>query len=238
VVTQGRLLSTLATDGAIMTFIRRTQGPGSHGYLKGGHRPPEYRIWSTMIQRCLNPSCREYPWYGGRGIQVCARWLEANGFANLLADLGPQPFRRASLHRLDNDGDYEPGNVCWADPRTQMRHTRRNRVLTHDGRSMVLVEWAEALGIKPVTLGQRLMRHTRRNRVLTHDGRSMVLVEWAEALGIKPVTLGQRLNKGWSVARALTEAVRHRRPYAEWVRRNPHPRKPGPKPRRPGADGG
>jgi hypothetical protein len=154
-----------------------------------------------MIQRCLNPSCREYPWYGGRGIKVCARWLEANGFANLLADLGPQPFRRASLHRKDNDGDYEPGNVSWADPRTQMRHTRRNRVLTH-------------------------------------GGRSMILVEWAEELGMKPVTLGQRLNKGWPVARALTEAVRPRRPYAEWVRRNPHPRRPGRKPARPDPDDG
>src|SRR5436305_8277089 len=88
-----------------------TQGPGNHGFLKNGQRPKEYQIWEAIIQRCRNLKCREYPYYGGRGIKICERWREANGFANFLADVGPQPFTRASLHRLDNDGNYEPGNV-------------------------------------------------------------------------------------------------------------------------------
>jgi len=147
--------------------IKHTLGPGDHGYLKDGRRPKEYEIWSGLFQRCDNPRCREYPFYGGRGITVCARWRERNGFANFLADVGPQPFPRASLHRLDNDGNYEPGNVVWATSKTQMRHTRANHVLTLDGNSLILVEWAELLAMKPVTLSQRLYKGWSVEKALT-----------------------------------------------------------------------
>src|SRR5262245_29844912 len=92
-----------ATRRSVM--VRHTKGPGRHGYLAGGRKPPEYAIWSGIIQRCRNPNCNVYPYYGGRGIDVCARWLEAQGFVNFLADVGPQPGPRASLNRIDNDGD-------------------------------------------------------------------------------------------------------------------------------------
>ena len=141
-----------------MAYTKRTKGPGKHGYLRAGRCPPEYQCWSGMIQRCLNPRCREFKYYGGRGITVCDRWLEAQGFPNFFADVGPQPFKRASIHRLDNDGDYEPGNVVWANPQTQLRNTRANRLLTHAGRTMVLVAWAEEIGMKRVTLSQRLFK--------------------------------------------------------------------------------
>src|SRR4051812_12549636 len=71
-----------------MTYTRRTLGPGRHGHLKGGKYPPEYRVWTCMVQRCYNPRCREYPWYGERGIRVCDRWLAAMGFAHFVADVG------------------------------------------------------------------------------------------------------------------------------------------------------
>jgi hypothetical protein len=175
-------------------YIKRTAGQGNHGYLKDGQRPPEYAIWSALIQRCLNEKCREYPSYGGRGIKVCKRWLACNGFAYFLEDVGPRPFPDATLHRIENDGDYEPGNVIWATQKTQMRHTRRNRILTL-------------------------------------DGRSQTAAEWAEELKMKIATLAQRLHKKWSDEKALTTPVKPRKPYSEWARHNPNPRKPGPKPR-------
>jgi hypothetical protein len=147
-----------------------------------------------MIQRCYNPTCREFRSYGQRGIAVCERWLEANGFAHFLADIGRRPSAQASLHRPDNDGAYGPGNAVWAGRRAQARNRRSNRVLS---------------------LG----------------GRTQILAAWAEELGMKPVTLAQRLHKGWPPERALTQPVAPRKPYAEWARRNPNPRKPGPKPR-------
>lgn len=68
-----------------------------------------YNVWASMKQRCQNPKHRAYARYGGRGIKVCKRWQK---FENFYADMGdPQ----GVLDRIDNDGDYKPGNVRWAD---------------------------------------------------------------------------------------------------------------------------
>jgi hypothetical protein len=77
-----------------------------------------------MRQRCTNPNQPHYPRYGGRGIHVCERWQD---FANFIADMGEPPDPAYTLERLDNDGDYEPGNVVWA-TRTEQRKSQRNGV--------------------------------------------------------------------------------------------------------------
>ena len=120
--------------------------------------PREYSIWADMKKRCTNRKCKEYRYYGQRGIRVCQRWSGKNGFKHFIEDLGPQPFKRASVHRKDNDGNYTPKNVVWADPKTQARHMRTNRVLVYKGKRMILVEWAESLNMKPGTLGARLAK--------------------------------------------------------------------------------
>jgi hypothetical protein len=71
---------------------------------------PTYNCWKVLIQRCTNQNRDDYPWYGGRGIKVCARWCE---FKNFLADVGERP-GNSVLRRIDTDGHYEPGNTCWA----------------------------------------------------------------------------------------------------------------------------
>lgn len=81
-----------------------------------------------MRQRCFNPKASHYENYGGRGITVCERW---QSFENFLADMGPKPFLRAAIDRIDNDGDYEPGNCRWATQREQGCNTR-STVLTAD----------------------------------------------------------------------------------------------------------
>lgn len=85
-------------------------------------RPPEYRSWDNMIQRCTNPN---YPWffrYGGRGITVCARWLS---FVNFLADMGPRPGKGWSIERKNNDLGYSPQNCCWATASQQAINKRQ-----------------------------------------------------------------------------------------------------------------
>ncbi len=83
--------------------------------------PREYQSWRQMRRRCRNRENKNYPDYGGRGITICERWSDFGAF---LTDMGPRPLR-TTIHRVDNDGNYEPGNCAWADMTEQRRHTRR-----------------------------------------------------------------------------------------------------------------
>ena len=87
-------------------------------------RSSEYMAWHAMKQRCLNPKHAAYSRYGGRGIRVCDEWRD--NFQQFLVDVGPRPDPSLSLDRIDNDGDYRPGNVRWA-TRSQQARNRRER---------------------------------------------------------------------------------------------------------------
>jgi len=84
---------------------------------------PEYVSWREMKNRCINKKSNRYYRYGGRGIKVCDRWLES--FANFYEDMGPKPFPKAQIDRIDNDGNYEPRNCRWISLLENMRHTSR-----------------------------------------------------------------------------------------------------------------
>jgi len=114
---------------------------------------PEYRIWTNMKGRCSNPRHQEFHNYAGR-VRVCKRWNES--FEAFYTDMGPRPSAQHSLDRIDNEGDYEPGNVRWATPKEQARNTSRTRLLTANGVTKPLVEWAEELNITPQALEYRL----------------------------------------------------------------------------------
>lgn len=79
-----------------------------------------------MKARCSDSSLREWPRYGGRGIRVCDEWQ--HDFVSFLKHIGPKPSAEYSVDRIDNDGNYEPGNVRWATASEQARNRSSRRV--------------------------------------------------------------------------------------------------------------
>jgi hypothetical protein len=147
-----------------------------HGFARVGAIHPLHRVWRQMLQRCENPRDPRFLSYGGRGIGVCARWRD---FIAFLADVGPRPEGvgpggRAlySLDRIDNDGDYEPGNVRWSTTREQARNATYNRRLTLRGETLLLCEWAERLRVTPVSIHNRIKGGMSVEEALTKPFRS------------------------------------------------------------------
>lgn len=108
-----------------------------------------------MKQRCSNPNASNYLRYGGRGISVCSLWVK--DFWAFVDHIGPRP-ERATLDRIDNEGDYEPGNVRWATNEEQARNRRNNKLVELFGESKTSGEWAQLYGLKKSTIDSRLAK--------------------------------------------------------------------------------
>lgn len=114
-----------------------------------------YRSWANMKARCSNKNNSRYYCYGANGIKVCDEWLNdfqafyewsmSNGYTDEL-----------TIDRIDVNGNYEPSNCRWTTVKEQNNNTRRNRLITYNGKTQTLSQWAEELGIKYKTLQNRI----------------------------------------------------------------------------------
>lgn len=84
-----------------------------------------------------------------------------------MEDVGPRPSKLHTLERIDNNGDYEPGNVRWATRAEQMRNTRANRNITFSGETMCLMDWAKRLGVSCSAMRGRFRRRWSIEKALT-----------------------------------------------------------------------
>lgn len=116
-----------------------------------------YNAWCAMLSRCSSPGNTSYKDYGGRGISVCAEWRDSfETFEFYVAQLPHFGENDYTLDRIDNDGNYEPGNVRWATSIDQHRNFRRNRMVTYNGKTQCVAAWAEETGIAQHTICWRL----------------------------------------------------------------------------------
>lgn len=115
-------------------LVGRTKHLMSDRRSHGMTDTPEYVSWMRMRRRCDGSENREH--YFDRGIKVCARWVDS--FENFYADMGPRPSPRHSVDRINNDGNYEPGNCRWALPVIQANNRSSNRLVEFKGDTLSL----------------------------------------------------------------------------------------------------
>jgi hypothetical protein len=113
-----------------------------------------YSTWKNMRQRCNNPNNQDYHSYGGRGISVCKEW---NNFATFKKDMEGKT-QGLTIERIDTNKGYSKENCRWASTLEQARNKRTNKPITHNGKTMLLSEWSQLLGIKEGTLWMRIRR--------------------------------------------------------------------------------
>ena len=140
-------------------FLNGPQARARTSTKHGMCKTPEYSIWQAMITRC-----RVRPNYVSKGIKVCERWRL---FVNFYADMGARPSNQYSIDRIDNNGNYEPGNCRWTTREVQNRNTSRNVFVCGAGEGVTVADIAEKFNIPYKRALQRAKRGLDLNEVIS-----------------------------------------------------------------------
>ncbi len=182
--------------------------------------PREWSSFCAMKTRCYNKRSKNWNHYGGRGIKVCKRWRQYSSFITFLEDMGPRPTKHSLDRFPDMNGNYEPSNCRWASVKEQTRNRRTRKLLTHQGETLCVVEWAEKTGIPKGIIRNRIRakwsvekilttpvdpRTGRRPNaeLLTRNGKTQTIRAWLKELGMSTPCYSRRRSVGWSIIDAL-----------------------------------
>lgn len=138
---------------------RKDCGCSRHGMSKTN----TYRIWFGIKRRCFDKKEQSYQNYGGRGITICDRWMD---FAKFIEDMGERP-SKADIDRINNDGNYEPGNCRWISRKENSSNKRNTIHIAFNGETKTLASWSETLGISHKTLYYRKYRGWSDEEIIT-----------------------------------------------------------------------
>ena len=139
-----------------------------HGLVtQGDSYRPEYQIWVVMRRRCEDVKHVSYSRYGGVGVTVCPEWRR--NFAAFFSYVGPRPTPKHTIDRIDNSKGYEPGNVRWATHKEQARNKKSTRLVTFEGKTQTVPDWARDLGIGESTLRNRLNNGLTVEKAFSHE---------------------------------------------------------------------
>lgn len=131
-ITYPKLSRLVSKKSPVLSCGCQRPGLKSHRMSKSS----EFKSWRAMKQRCYYPKSINYERYGGRGIKVCDRWI--NSFENFLEDMGERPFPKAQLDRINNDGNYEPGNCRWVSLRDNSNNREKTLFVEYMGEKLSL----------------------------------------------------------------------------------------------------
>lgn len=116
-----------------------------------------YKIWTHIKQRCYNKKRESFKNYGARGITVCEEWKnDFMSFYNWAINNGYKD--NLTVDRIDNNGNYEPGNCRWITIKEQDRNKRTNHLITYNNKTYCIAEWAEITNINKSVLWTRLFK--------------------------------------------------------------------------------
>lgn len=133
------------------------RGPKAGQFKKHGmHGTKEYRAWQNMKLRCLDPDNHGYKDYGGRGITICDEWK--GSFISFFKSVGLAPSKKHQLDRIDNEGNYEPGNCRWATSHQQRINQRKSLAVRYGVPHTDMKELAKKHGLSYWALQSRLKR--------------------------------------------------------------------------------
>jgi hypothetical protein len=126
-----------------------------HGGSRTGRRERLNQIWQRMKQRCRDHNSSDYERYGGRGIRVCEEWkFDYSNFRSWALSHGYAD--NLTIDRIDNDGNYEPGNCRWISNSKQARNKSTNHPITYKDETKTLAEWSEITGLESSLIRYRL----------------------------------------------------------------------------------
>lgn len=184
-----------------------------------------YGIWKGIKVRTHNTHHKDYKYCGAKGITICDEWDKSyEAFKEWALNNGYRD--DLTIDRIDNSGNYCPENCRWADLYTQANNKSNNHLITYNGKTQNMTQWARETGVRRELIKDRLksgwsvedaltkrkceLWERKDNRLLTYDGKTMTVSQWAKEIGVNRSTLSHRINeRGWTVERALTTPVRH-----------------------------